>query len=54
MSVHQDSYLRFLLFRLKNRKTEPPPPSILSVKRVFCSMGNKDLADLRKFLRMAE
>lgn len=41
MSVHRDSY------RLKNRKTEPPA-FILRVKRVFCSMGDKDLVDLGK------
>lgn len=49
MSVHRDS--------LKTEKPYPPP-FILRVKPVFCSMGNKDLVDLGKleqlFLRMAE
>lgn len=42
---------------LKTEKPNPPP-FILRVKRVFCSMGNKDLVDLGRleqlFLSMTE
>lgn len=42
---------------LKTEKPNPPP-FILGMKRVFCSMGSKDLVDLGKLeqlvLKMAE